>query len=526
MGLGLAREIFWIQLAHLLALTAVLLANLAFLGRAGKDSTLYRYIQLQSCLALWILAKIMKTISPTADIRWAWIVVQYLGVCALGPSFFHFAFRYAIRRRPRGIAALYAIGGAFFVVFATNPAHHLYYATYYFYDDSFGPVFYVHSAYTYGLILAGIWLAARGFGRGRSRSQTDIAIAASASIPLVVNALYIAGAIKPLFDVTPIMMSLSLGLFAFAAFRHGFLGVLPFDADSIIRGLPDPVVVTSPSGEVAYSTMPDDATDFGRYSTRRIRGYRIELFADFGRMRRLEREYDERNRVLQGLNARLQEQNAKKAVLYEAEASNRARMDLHDVLGHSITLVTLLLRSAASRLAAAPDEARRLAAQAYDQARASITRLDGIADSCDGSGGRGGFELLSRLVGDIVASYQDAGLAVEYSSRGRERALSAPLARALERCCQEAFTNAVKHAGARSVFAGAVFGPASVTLAVVDDGAGTDSFQPGQGITMMRDRLEPFGGELRVSTAPGEGFCLSIVAPYLPPGARRAEAGA
>lgn len=519
MGPDLAREIFWIELAHLVALAAVIRTNLAFFSRAGKDATLYRYVQLQACLALWIVAKILKTVSPTEGLRWAWIVVQYAGVSALGPSFFHFAYRYA-RRRPLRVAwALYAGGAAFFAVAATNPAHHLFYATYDFYGDTFGPAFYAHSAYTYGLVAAGIVMAARGFGRGRSVRTADAMIAASAALPLAVNALYIAGVIQPLFDVTPILMSLSLGLFGTAAFRHGFLGVLPFPPEELIRGLPDPVVVKSPSGRTAYSTLPaEGAGSLGLYKAFRKRGYSIELYADFGTIRLLEREYDARNAALEALNARLRERNARRDALYEVEAANRARMDLHDLLGHSVTLVILLLRAAASSLASDPGKARRLVAQAGEQAAAAERDLElAVRPSApDGTSAPPEREYLSRLLDDIVGLYQDTDLSVEVSTLGEERPVPAPLARALERCCQESFANAIKHSGARSVFVGAVFRPSSVLLTVVDDGDGADGFVPGHGIRMMRDRIAGFGGSLRVSTAKGEGFQLSVSVPAPP----------
>jgi signal transduction histidine kinase len=512
----LAREIFWIQLVHLISLAIVVRTNLAFFSRAGKDATLYRYIQLQICLALWIIAKVMKTISPTESLRWAWIVVQYAGVSALGPSFFHFAYRYAERKRPRGLWLLYAIGAAFFLAGATNPKHHLYYATYDFYGDTFGPLFYAHSAYTYGLVVTGIVIAARGFRKGRSVRMADAIIAASAAVPLAVNVLYILGFIQPLFDITPIMMSLSLGLFALAAFRHGFLGVLPFPPEAVIRRLPDPVVVRTPSGATAYSTLPDtDDGEYGRYRTVRKRGYSIDLYADFGRIRRLEREFDERNRALEALNERLRKQNARRDALYEVEAANQARMDLHDVLGHSVTLIILLLRAAASSLDYDTPKAHGLVVQAGGQAAAAAQGLEQAVRPRNKSGTEGPppYEYLSRLLDGIVGQYQDTDLSVEISIRGQERAVAAPLARALERCCQESFANATKYSGARSIFVGAIFRPGSILLAVIDDGDGTDDFVPGHGIAMMRDRIAAFGGKLRISTARGEGFQLSVSVP-------------
>jgi len=509
MGPELAREIFWIQLIHLVALLAVILTNLTFMDRGGKNPVLFRYLQIQACLCLWIVAKIMKTVSPGVDVRWAWIVVQYAGVSALGPSFFHFAFRYSRRRDPRGVVLLYAAGAAFFAAFATNPAHHLYYETYSFYDDTFGPLFYVHSAFTYGLIAIGTAMIARGFGRARVRSRAALMIAVSALVPLSVNVMYVLRIIRPLFDITPIAMSLSLALFAVAAFRYGFLGVLPFARGAVVRGLPDPVRVVSPRGDVVYDTLPAGAVpeggDFQLYRSVERRGHRIELYADVSRVRGLEREYDERNGRLEGLNDRLERQAAKRRALHEANAYNESRRELHDILGHSITLIIVLARTAASTLRSDPERARAILRQAGEQAHAGLTEL--------GTEARKGLAFVSEAIDGILEAYQDAELNVEASFSGHETAVAPAIVHAVRRCCQECLANAIKHAGASNVFIGAAFRSDRLVVTIVDDGDGADAFRPGEGLSMMRDRLSTLGGELRVFTAPGDGFQVAMTLP-------------
>lgn len=63
---------------------------------------------------------------------------------------------------------------------------------------------------------------------------------------MVINVLYVARVIRPLFDPTPIVMSLSLLLSAFAALRYNFLGIVPVRAAELIRALPDPILVRDP----------------------------------------------------------------------------------------------------------------------------------------------------------------------------------------------------------------------------------------------------------------------------------------
>jgi signal transduction histidine kinase len=88
----------------------------------------------------------------------------------------------------------------------------------------------------------------------------------------------------------------------------------------------------------------------------------------------------------------------------------------------------------------------------------------------------------------------------------------------LYRFLQEALTNVAKHAGARRVEVDFANNNRQVSLSVTDDGAGFDvvavlgsSGDKGIGITGMRERLKMLGGELLISSGPGEGTSLTAI---------------
>ena len=145
MDLDLALDIFWIETWHFLALAVSLTVNGILIRRAEKSPLRNRYIAVQSCLLLWIASKILKTISPDADWRWAFIVLQYLGVSFLGFAFFRFAYLFVRRKDPPGVInAVLAIGSVCcFLLVASNPHHYRFYASYTFYRDTFGSLFYL-----------------------------------------------------------------------------------------------------------------------------------------------------------------------------------------------------------------------------------------------------------------------------------------------------------------------------------------------------------------------------------------------
>lgn len=75
----------------------------------------------------------------------------------------------------------------------------------------------------------------------------------------------------------------------------------------------------------------------------------------------------------------------------------------------------------------------------------------------------------------------------------------------------EAYSNAVKHAGASEVVVSVTSDPdGGLILIVADDGAGGADATRGSGITGMRDRAEAMGGALRVESPPGEGTTVTL----------------
>jgi signal transduction histidine kinase len=87
--------------------------------------------------------------------------------------------------------------------------------------------------------------------------------------------------------------------------------------------------------------------------------------------------------------------------------------------------------------------------------------------------------------------------------------------RLVYRLVQEALTNAVKHASASQVTLSVQEGDGEIQIAIRDDGAGFDQSTPtsGRGLTGMRERIELLGGEIEVSSKPGEGTEISARVP-------------
>lgn len=128
---------------------------------------------------------------------------------------------------------------------------------------------------------------------------------------------------------------------------------------------------------------------------------------------------------------------------------------------------------------------------------------------------------LAESAADLVAQVGErSGLRVELDVEGAERELAPELQLALFRVLQEALSNAARHARASDVRVWLRFEAARVVLGVRDDGQGftpPESPEPGHyGLRNMRERLAKLNGDLRVTSAPGQGCEIVVEAPCRP----------
>jgi len=205
-------------------------------------------------------------------------------------------------------------------------------------------------------------------------------------------------------------------------------------------------------------------------------------------------------------------------LLQQVESAEKERerwaRELHDDTLQNLAAIRISLATALqstgerreARIESAAEEAMaQLAAQINELNRlindlrpAALERL-GLAGAlralADESSARGGIEVEATI---------EIG---EEPGRDEERLVY--------RLVQEALTNAVKHASASHVTLNVQEGDGEIQIAVRDDGEGFDQSAPtaGRGLTGMRERIELLGGEIEVSSKPGEGTAISARVP-------------
>ncbi len=206
------------------------------------------------------------------------------------------------------------------------------------------------------------------------------------------------------------------------------------------------------------------------------------------------------------LNAELR---ATRLLLAEsARVNERTRIsrELHDLLGHHLTALSLNLEVAGH---ITEGQAQEHVRQAHTLAKLLLTDVREAVSQLRESGAidlAAALRPLTERVPSLAIHLDmDDPLNVEDPER----------AHVLLRCTQEIITNAVRHAGAGNLWIQVRREDGQVVIRAHDDGIGgeLDEILPGNGLRGMRERLAQYGGSLEVSARRGDGFRLRVSLP-------------
>ena len=201
-----------------------------------------------------------------------------------------------------------------------------------------------------------------------------------------------------------------------------------------------------------------------------------------------------------------------------AVADERARIarELHDIVGHSVSVMTV--QAAGVRSLLRPDQERAREAvmvveQTGREALAEMRRLVGVLRRPEEAPALAPQPSLEH-VDKLVAQAREAGLPVELRVEGTPVELAAGLDLTAYRLVQEGLTNAIKHARARHAEVRVLYRDGLVELTVTDDGTGDGGGESGgHGLVGMRERVSVYGGRLESGPLPEGGYRLHATLP-------------
>jgi signal transduction histidine kinase len=203
------------------------------------------------------------------------------------------------------------------------------------------------------------------------------------------------------------------------------------------------------------------------------------------------------------LQARLEDLRASRQRLVTAQDAERRRIErnLHDGAQQHLVAIKVKLGLLESLARKDPDRVVELASEVKRDADEALETLRDLA--------RGIYPPLladQGLVAALESQARKAPLPVEVTADGVSR-YPQELEAAVYFCCLEALQNVTKYAGASQASVRLSAPNGSLDFEVLDDGAGFDvaTTPKGSGLTNMTDRIDALGGNLQLTSTPGEG---------------------
>lgn len=252
---------FYTSVLLLLSIVAISIAVYAWRRRVMPGALSLTFLSMS--VAVWLIGQHMElTVQTFASMIW-WIRFEFIGIVALPVMWLWFAAEYTgslpwLHRRHIWLLAI--IPAITMLILLTNDYHSLFWTSItprveqlrLGIDTRYGPWFWVHVAYSYTCVLIGAYAIVR-FARQTVRLfffQT-VAILIAVAVPWAVNLLRLTGVIpKSIPDLTALAFAVSLGIFAWSAFRWRLLDIRPIARDMVLQSMVDGVIAVDDQGRI------------------------------------------------------------------------------------------------------------------------------------------------------------------------------------------------------------------------------------------------------------------------------------
>jgi two-component system sensor histidine kinase DesK len=213
--------------------------------------------------------------------------------------------------------------------------------------------------------------------------------------------------------------------------------------------------------------------------------------------------------ALRRTNLKLYEARRELAAMAVAEERDRIARDLHDVLGHSLSLIAIKSELAGRLL---PDDPERARVEIADVERVARDSLTAVRETVSGYRR----PTLDGELAEARVALDAAG--IEPTIRHEVGPLGASEDAVLAWAVREAVTNMVRHSAAQHGTITTARRGTTAELEVTDDGQPPlASDKPGSGLRGLRERLERVGGRLEAGPQAGGGYRLLATIPVIGP---------
>lgn len=380
---------------------------------------------------------------------------------------------------------------------------------------------------------------------------------------------------NPYFSLTPASLSLSLSLAAIAIFKYEFLNLVPLAMKETFQQINEAILLADDSNIIvkynekfvkefsnllklkegksiySFTEVLKKHIDSGYNSSEELfvhmealrAGYisgeicvkcpdlkwyfivvkplhttdnnyvgKIISFDDITSYKTLQEELELKNKNLKEKNEELEILNNRIAEMAIKLERERFIRDTHNNIGQSFTLIISLLGLAMKEFGSEPDKALSNISQAHQRAKSGLKELRYILSGMDANNYNS--SSFVKSIRALASNFKPLCMDVNLSISGAiPPELSTVYFEAMERICQEALTNSLRHGSATDVNLIIQFNLYTIKLYIFDNGNGCKSVVKGLGLAHIERDVKKLNGTINYGSGDNHGFYINIIIP-------------
>jgi signal transduction histidine kinase len=546
-----ADKVATIVLWNFSALLVNVIAFFIMYMKANKNDSLRAFFLVQGAMIIWLVGKVLKTVSPNVELRWFFIVFYYCGICLLEVAFFEFAYIYykqkKLNKKIKFILYFFCLIQIIFI--AANPLHHKFYKIYGFWGDDFGSFFYVHVVINYLFILAGMIMCSIKFKRqikDKKLYERNL-ITMAILLPLIFNFIYITRTLEAIFDyfeiqifdITPIVYTWSLLVFVYSTFKYEFFYVNPIMKHEISQKLENPVLILDKNYQKIYRNSQFElcletylekivdhiqsndgqvlkvgdqyySYDVNKYKKYGFKKY-IICFTDVTSYNHAKHAIDMENQEIALSNEKLENQIQMLKQTSVVGARNYIARELHDILGHALVVTIKLLEVSKVYYKSNKERTLESLKSATESLKKGFFNMKTIREK-DSTLVYTTMSL-EKEIKSMLRIVTISGMKSNFYMRGRQISLDEKIYDTIKKVTTELVTNTLKHSKASNLLLSISVTEDELLLQTMDNGQGIEGLKKGNGLRGIDGRLTLVGGNAKYTTEVGDGFMTTISIP-------------